>query len=72
MKTIKGAKHLLPVESFIIESPDQVMDYREQFVKEGYEGAMVRGLTSPYKINGRSYDLLKVKTFQDDEFKIIG
>ena len=72
MKTIKGAKHLLPVESFIIESADQVMDFREQFVKEGYEGAMVRGLISPYKINGRSYDLLKVKTFQDDEFKIIG
>ena len=72
MQLIKNSQSLKPCESFIIPEADGVQDYREQFVKEGYEGAMVRGLLSPYKINGRSYDLLKVKTFQDDEFKIIG
>ena len=39
---------------------------------EGYEGIMVRNQKASYKIDKRSYDLLKYKTFEDDEFEIIG
>ncbi len=36
----------------------------------GFEGAMVRNAKGRYK-NGRSYDLQKVKVFQDAEFEIV-
>jgi DNA ligase-1 len=40
--------------------------------KNGYEGIMLRNCGAPYKIGHRSHDLLKVKQFQDAEFKIVG
>ena len=43
----------------------------EKFKAEGYEGAMVRNLDSPYEYK-RSNHLQKMKEFQDAEFKIIG
>lgn len=43
----------------------------EQYLKEGYEGQMVRVPSSCYKIDGRSADLLKKKQFTDDEFEIV-
>lgn len=43
----------------------------EEFVADGYEGAIVRNADGLYK-NGRSYDLQKVKEMEDSEFKIVG
>lgn len=43
----------------------------EKFKAEGYEGAMVRNINSPYEYK-RSNNLQKMKEFQDAEFKIIG
>jgi len=42
------------------------------FTAEGYEGAIVRLPKGLYKFGRRSSDLLKVKSFQDAEFKIVG
>lgn len=42
----------------------------DQFIEEGYEGAIVRNAKGLYK-NKRSSDLLKVKRFQDEEFEVI-
>lgn len=39
--------------------------------RNNYEGAIVRNTRGLYKINGRSSDLLKLKEFQDEEFRII-
>lgn len=50
---------------------DEVMDYFQEFVQDGYEGAMLRNSDSKY-VNKRSYDLQKVKEFDDAEFKITG
>lgn len=36
------------------------------------EGSMVRNIDSPYEIDKRSYNLLKLKDFDDDEFEIVG
>ena len=44
----------------------------EYFTEQGYEGAMVRNRTGEYLQDHKSYDLLKVKKFMDEEFKIIG
>jgi ATP-dependent DNA ligase len=42
-----------------------------KFKELGYEGCMVRNAKSLY-VNKRSYDLQKVKTMLDEEFKIVG
>lgn len=57
------------VETYKCTSKDEVLRYLEQFVSEGYEGAIVR-LDAPYE-NKRSKNLLKVKQFNDEEFPII-
>ena len=43
----------------------------EEFLEAGYEGAMARNLAGLY-VGKRSKDLLKLKKFQDAEFKVIG
>jgi ATP-dependent DNA ligase len=48
-----------------------ILYHHENIVAEGYEGSMVRNKSGVYKCKFRSYDLLKLKDFEDDEFKII-
>lgn len=50
-------------------SKEQIQEFLENYVEEGYEGAMVR-LDAPYECK-RSKNLLKVKQFCDEEFKIV-
>lgn len=59
------------VETEWIESEEEVMEFFEKFKKQGYEGAMLRNEKAKY-VNKRSYDLQKVKEFDDAEFDIIG
>lgn len=63
---------LVLVDSQLVTSNDEVFYYHDKFVGDGYEGAMVRNLTGPYSVDKRSYDLLKYKKFDEDEFKIVG
>lgn len=57
------------VKTYEVIGKDMIQDLLEKFVSEGYEGAIVR-LNAPYECK-RSKNLLKVKQFQDEEFKII-
>jgi DNA ligase-1 len=57
------------VETYEIPKED-INEYQLKFVKEGYEGTMVR-FNSPYEINRRSKGLIKVKDFIDTEYKIV-
>lgn len=59
------------VETIRVSAEDEIMDYFDAFRKQGYEGAMVRNAESKY-VNKRSYDLQKVKEFDDAEFEIFG
>jgi len=59
------------VESIIVNDEDDLMNAFQHFLKEGYEGAIVRNMNGLY-VNKRSYDLLKVKEFSDDEFIVTG
>lgn len=61
-------KHV-PTE--VVNSEDDVMTFFDKFVEMGYEGAMLRNGASKY-VNKRSYDLQKVKEFDDGEFRIVG
>lgn len=60
------------VSTELVNSEDEVYDYHRQFVEEGFEGAMVRLPAGIYQYGARSHDLLKVKSFLDSEYEIVG
>lgn len=60
------------VPTYIVYSWDQVVEHHNNFVKDGYEGAILRDMITPYEIDVRSKSLLKVKRFADEEFEIVG
>lgn len=62
---------LQKVDTVQVNSDEEAMAMFEQWRKEGYEGAMIRNMDSKY-VNKRSYDLQKLKEFNDAEFEIIG
>jgi DNA ligase-1 len=56
-----------------INCKDDVYSINLKFIKDGYEGIIIRNGDGLYKNSkSRSNDLQKYKLFQDDEFKIIG
>jgi DNA ligase-1 len=64
--------YLKLVPNYEITSEDQVKTHHDQCVAEGYEGLILRNLSSAYKLKVRSNDLLKYKSFLDSEFEIAG
>lgn len=66
---------LVPVAHAKVTCEMSLQDHEETWLEQGYEGAMVRSLTGPYK-HGRSTEregyLLKVKRFMDDEAVVVG
>lgn len=49
----------------------QLEDYHAQFLSEGLEGTIVRLPNGVYEWGARSRDLLKYKSFDDAEFKVV-
>lgn len=66
----KGLIHLVKAQR--ISCIDDVKVMHNEYVKNGYEGLILRNLTGMYKLKGRSADLQKYKEFQDEEFEITG
>jgi DNA ligase-1 len=60
------------VATFLANELNDVKKYHDDFVKEGYEGIMIRDMDGIYEINKRSKYLQKFKEFMEEEFKIIG
>jgi len=48
---------------------EEIKSLHDEFVKEGYEGAMIKDLEAPYKF-GRGYEVMKFKSFDDVDLKI--
>ncbi len=74
------AKDNIPVqvkvlEHTLINTPEELAEYEEYHVGQGFEGVMIRSLDGKYKY-GRSTDaegiLLKVKRFEDAEAEVVG
>jgi ATP-dependent DNA ligase len=53
-----------------VDAPDEVIQYFTDWRSEEYEGAMIRN-NAEYE-HKRSYNIQKIKEFDDAEFKIIG
>ena len=64
--------HLKVVPTAWVQSEEDVYEIQSEMLNAGYEGAIVRTQTGVYKFGYRSPDLLKVKTFMDDEFEVVG
>lgn len=68
---VEASQCLRQVETLNVQTGEQVTERFEHFLKHGYEGAILRNANGMY-VGTRSYDLQKVKSFEDDEFKIVG
>lgn len=55
-----------------VEKKEDVEAVHDAFVKQGYEGIMIRNAHGEYEPGKRSNNLLKFKTFETEEFKIVG
>lgn len=63
------------VDQVVVNSEADLMLMYDKYLKQGYEGIMLRSPDQPYK-HGRStvksQHLLKLKPFVDDEFEVVG
>lgn len=55
-----------------VEGWVQIKKTHDSYVKEGFEGAVIRRPDKKYGVNKRTNNMVKVKEYQDGEFKIIG
>lgn len=58
------------VPTFVLNSEEQIEKQFEKYIEQGYEGQILRAAHGLYE-NKRSKNLLKHKTWQDDEFEIL-
>ena len=68
-------KYALIVKSIIVHSEEELQIEYNNYIKEGYEGAVSRRLDGKYKFGvgtQRSSDVTKIKPVSRDEFEIIG
>ena len=65
-------KKIRMVPTLKLDSEKEIVVRHQQFVDDGYEGSMLRNVSSLYLEKNRSYDLLKFKDFMDEEFEIVG
>ena len=63
-------EYVIPLDYYKIESLNELKQYHELFLSQGYEGTMLRHPVNYYTY-GRSNDLLKYKTFKEDDFECI-
>lgn len=67
-----GQSAIVPVETVRVRDADALLALQSRCVADGYEGAMLRYSDAGYEAGKRSRNLLKVKTFTDGEFQIVG
>lgn len=68
-QSFKMVKHV-PVAGQA-KNAQEVLEWEEAMVALGYEGAMGRNQDAEYLFGHRSHDLLKVKSSEDAEYKIV-
>lgn len=72
IETLGKNKHVKILESEICKSPDDIEKFHDKYVKQGYEGLIIRNFKGKYEQKNRSKNLQKFKKFQDAEFEIVG
>lgn len=59
------------VTTVSVVNNDELHQWEEQFIHQGFEGIMLRHPEAPYEEDKRSYHLLKLKRFYDTEATVI-
>lgn len=75
IKHLPEGLNIILVEQVIVNNYEELMEEYQRLVKMGYEGAMLRDPTKPYKFGTatvNSQELLKMKPFEDAEFEVVG
>lgn len=67
----KDLKTVFFLDHILTESWEQVQKLHDKFVAEGYEGVVCRKPDKVYGFGKRSSDMIKVKMYQEDSFRII-
>jgi ATP-dependent DNA ligase len=67
----KAPKNVVLVETLEVQNEEELFEAHAKFTSEGFEGTIVRTDGTGYEVGHRSDTLLKLKDFQDDEFKIV-
>lgn len=62
---------MIPVPANAVLEDRQIVQLCQRWVEQGYEGAMVRHTSDGYLIGHRSRQLLKLKPFDSEEFRIL-
>lgn len=63
---------IVVVETAEVFNESGVKESHDHWVKQGYEGVIIRNRDGLYKFDNRSADLQKYKEFIDEEFEIVG
>lgn len=51
---------------------DNMKALHDKWVAEGFEGAVITDPTKPYKVGSRCNNLIKIKEYKSEDFKVIG
>ena len=68
---IKNQTHIIPIQQKALTSDGDLMEFLSQIENLGGEGVMLRDLNSSY-LSGRNNSLLKLKSYRDQEARVIG
>jgi len=71
LSNINSTNRIRLVDTVHIENKEHMIGIHRDFVKEGYEGTILRDPYDKY-VNKRSIGLMKYKDFDDEEFEITG
>lgn len=74
-KMFPSSKTLIYVSQTLVNNLEELEACYEDYLKQGYEGVMLRDPEAPYKFGRstiKSQNLLKHKPFEDSEFLVVG
>ena len=71
-KDIPDDSCLKLVPCYVVNNPDELQAKHDEFIDLGYEGSMIRNMRGLYAREKRSFDLVKKKDFDENEFLITG
>ena len=60
------------VPQIITSGYNSMMNLHNEYVSEGWEGLVIRDPDKVYRPNGRTNDMIKIKVYKDDCFKVVG
>lgn len=70
--TIEESNNLVYVEHVSVSGWLNIKKRHDEYVHEGFEGAVIRRLDAVYGYGKRTAAMIKIKEYQDAEFKIVG